>query len=108
MKEIVSFKKLKKCSVGKCQNVVMWWSEDLRMEAPSQLPLYNRYEVLDVEGQSVEDVDGSLSTPEMSSRSERLTPCIMTTSTRKNRQVLVVGDSLLKSVACLGSGLKMW
>ncbi|KAK4827179.1 hypothetical protein QYF61_015141 [Mycteria americana] len=60
------------------------------------VPLYNRYEALEVEGQSVEDGDDSPSTPEVSSRSEERTSRINTTSTRKRRRVIVVGDSLLR------------
>ena len=59
------------------------------------MPLHNRYEALEVEGQSMEDGDDSLSTPEVSPRSER-TSCINTTPTRKRRWVIVVGDSLLR------------
>ncbi|KAK4826058.1 hypothetical protein QYF61_004173 [Mycteria americana] len=54
------------------------------------------YEALEVEGQSMEDGDDSLSTPEVSPRSEERTSRINTTSTRKRRQVIVVGDSLLR------------
>ncbi|KAK4822673.1 hypothetical protein QYF61_019040 [Mycteria americana] len=43
-----------------------------------------------------EDGDNSLSTPEVSPRSEERTSHINTTSTRKRRRVIVVGDSLLK------------
>ena len=45
----------------------------------------------------MDDVDGSPSSPEAMPRAERLTPCIMTTSTRKKSSVVVVGDSLLRS-----------
>ncbi|KAK4810556.1 hypothetical protein QYF61_004519 [Mycteria americana] len=62
----------------------------------SQVFLYNRYEALEVAGQSMEDGDDSPSTPEVSPRSEERTSCINTTSTRKRRRVIVVGDSLLK------------
>ncbi|GAB0188521.1 pyruvate dehydrogenase protein X component, mitochondrial [Grus japonensis] len=37
---------------------------------PSQVPLYNRYEALDVEGQSMDDVDDGPSTPEVLPKSE--------------------------------------
>jgi len=66
------------------------------LTSPSQVPLYDRYKALDVEDQSKDDVDDSPSTPEVSPRSERPTTSITTTSTRKKRQVIVVGDSLLK------------
>ncbi|XP_040974865.1 uncharacterized protein LOC121232493 [Aquila chrysaetos chrysaetos] len=64
--------------------------------SPSQVPRYNRYEALDVESQSMCDVDDGPSAPEVSPRSERSTPHITTTSIRKKRQVIVVGDSLLR------------
>ena len=64
--------------------------------SPPQVPLYNRYEALEGEGQSMEDGDDSLSTPEVSPRSEECTSRINTTSTRKKRQVIAVGDSLLR------------
>jgi len=56
------------------------------------VPLYNRYEVLDVEGQPMDDVDDYPSTAEVLPRSERPMPCITTTSMRKQRRVIVVGD----------------
>ena len=64
--------------------------------SPSRVPLYDRYEALDVEGQSMDDVDDGPSPPEVLPRSERPSPCITTTSTRKKRWVIVVGDSLLR------------
>ncbi|KAK4817905.1 hypothetical protein QYF61_002388 [Mycteria americana] len=60
------------------------------------VPLHNRYEDLEVADQSMEDGDNSLSTPEVSPRSEERTSRINTTSTRKRRRVTVVGDSVLK------------
>ncbi|KAK4812337.1 hypothetical protein QYF61_017114 [Mycteria americana] len=50
----------------------------------------------EVEGQSMEEGDDSPSTPEVSPRAEERTSCINTTSTRKRRRVIVVGDSLLR------------
>lgn len=88
--------------------------------SPSQVPLYHRYESLDVECRSVEDVDDSPFTAEVSPRSERPTPRITTTSMGKKRWVIVVGNSLLRgpesptcwansssgeSAACRGSRL---
>ena len=55
--------------------------------------MYSRYEALGVEGQSMDD---GPSTPEVLPRSERPTRCILSTSTRKKRQVIVVGDCLLR------------
>lgn len=52
---------------------------------------YNRYEALDVGGQSMEDVDRSPSTPELSPMSEGPSPYVMTTSMRKKRWIIVVG-----------------
>lgn len=49
-----------------------------------------------MEGQSTDDVDDGLSTSEVFPRAERPTPRIMTTSMRKKRLVIVVGDSLLR------------
>ncbi|KAK4815791.1 hypothetical protein QYF61_007231 [Mycteria americana] len=60
------------------------------------VPLHNRYEALEVAGQSVEDGDDSPSTPEVSPRSEERTSRLTTTFTRKKRRVIVVGDSFLK------------
>ncbi|KAK4830603.1 hypothetical protein QYF61_012029 [Mycteria americana] len=65
-------------------------------EGPPCPPHTPRYEALEVEGQSMEDGDNSLSTPEVSPRSEERTSRINTTSTRKRRRVIVVGDSLLR------------
>ena len=64
--------------------------------SPSQVPLYHRYEALDVEGQSMDDVDDGPSTPEVLPRSERPTTRSITTSTRKKRQIIVIDDSLLR------------
>ena len=61
--------------------------------SPSQVPLYNRYEALDVEGQSMGD---GPSAPEVLPRSERPILHIMTTSMRRKKRVIVVGDSLLR------------
>ncbi|KAJ7408139.1 hypothetical protein BTVI_60719 [Pitangus sulphuratus] len=61
-----------------------------------QVSLYNRYGALDVEGKSTDDEDGGPSPPEDLPRPERPTPCIKTSSMRKQRQVVVVGDSLLR------------
>ncbi|GAB0177476.1 hypothetical protein GRJ2_000212900 [Grus japonensis] len=51
------------------------------------MPLYNKYEALAVEGHSKEDMDDSRATPEVSPRPERPTPCIVTTSMKKKRQI---------------------
>ena len=62
----------------------------------SQVPLYNRYETLDVEGPSADVVHDGPSIPEVLPRSEDHNRCIKTTSMRKTRQVLVIGGSLLR------------
>ncbi|KAK4818826.1 LOW QUALITY PROTEIN: hypothetical protein QYF61_019863 [Mycteria americana] len=61
---------------------------------PSQVPLHNRYEALQVEPNNNED-DGS-SSLEVLPRLSRTTPCIKTASIKKKRRVIVIGDSLLK------------
>ncbi|KAK4810861.1 hypothetical protein QYF61_008833 [Mycteria americana] len=63
---------------------------------PPQVPLHNRYKALEVEDQSVDNEDVNPSTPEERPRPERHTPRITTTSTKKKRCVIVVGDSLLR------------
>jgi len=55
------------------------------LTSPSQVPLYNRYKVLDVEGQSMDNIDDSPPTLEVSPRSERPTTSVTTTSMRKKR-----------------------
>ncbi|KAK4806799.1 hypothetical protein QYF61_005595 [Mycteria americana] len=89
-------------SIREAEKEIDWWCQalpPLRREQEQQqppVPLHNRYEALEVEGQSVEDGDDSLSTPEVSPRSEERTSRLTTTSTRKKRRVIVVGDSLLR------------
>jgi len=63
---------------------------------PSQVPLQNRYEALATEDQSVDSVGFDPSTPQQLQRQERPNSRITTTSTRKKRQVIVVGPSLLR------------
>lgn len=41
-------------------------------------------------------MDDGQSTPEVSSQTEKLTPCITTTSTRKGKRVIIVGVSLTR------------
>ncbi|KAK4831411.1 hypothetical protein QYF61_017542 [Mycteria americana] len=69
--------------------------------SPLTVPLYNRYEALDVEGQSMDDVDDGPSTPEVLPGSERPTPCITTTSIRKKRQ----GKSCLTNLVAFCDGV---
>ncbi|KAK4821699.1 hypothetical protein QYF61_027463 [Mycteria americana] len=89
-------------SIREAEKEIDWWCHalpPLRQEQEQQqppVPLYNRYEALEVEGQSMEDGDDSPSTPDVSPRSEERTSRINTTSARKRRWVIVVGDSLLR------------
>lgn len=46
------------------------------LSSPFQVPLYNRYEVLDVEGQTMDDMGNGPSTLEIFPRSERPNSCI--------------------------------
>jgi len=59
----------------------------------SQVPLHNRFEVLELEGEMSEDVMGgpSMRLP----RVRRWTQHLKIASTRKDRRVIVVGNSLL-------------
>ncbi|KAK4825626.1 hypothetical protein QYF61_001306 [Mycteria americana] len=77
-------------------NPSLYWQARIMLEHCKQVPLHNRYEALEVEGQSMEDGDDGPSIPEVSPRSERQTFHINITSARKRRQVIVVGDSLLR------------
>ena len=61
---------------------------------PSQVPLHNRYEAVQVKPNHGED-DGS-SRLKVSPRWSQPTPCTKTASIKKNRQVTVIGDSLLR------------
>lgn len=56
----------------------------------SQVPLYNRYEALDVEDQSMDAVPDGSSTPVVLPRSEWDCFQITTPFTRKRRQIIVV------------------
>ena len=59
----------------------------------SQLHLHNRYRALKLEGQAKEDVGEGISRG--LPRESRSAPHIMTTSVKKKRRVIVVGNSLL-------------
>lgn len=61
---------------------------------PSQLPLNNRYEVLELQGQV--NGDGGVDLSSESPRACHSPPCLRTSSTKKKRRVIVVGDSLLR------------
>jgi len=58
--------------------------------------LYNRFEALDMEGQSTDAVDDGPSIPEVLLRSEWSTLCNTITSTRKKRWIIAVDYSLLR------------
>jgi len=60
------------------------------------VPLHDRYEYLVVEDWSLDDTGVNPPAPVELWRTENLTPCITSTSTRKKRRVTVVGDSLLR------------
>ncbi|PKU43543.1 suppression of tumorigenicity 5 [Limosa lapponica baueri] len=64
------------------------------------VPLKNRYKVLVVEGQLSEDVNDGQFTSEMPTQSKKRTAHITTTSTRRKRRVIVVGDSFLRGTEC--------
>ena len=71
------------------------WKQVLRQGSRRTLSLPTmRYEALAVEDWSVDDVGVNPSAPEELWRTARPTPCITTTSKRKKRRVIVVGDSL--------------
>ncbi|KAK4826596.1 hypothetical protein QYF61_010358 [Mycteria americana] len=61
---------------------------------PSQVPLHNRYEAVQVEPNN--DEDNGSSSLEVWLRLSRPTPCVKTASIKKKRQVILIGDSLLK------------
>ena len=61
---------------------------------PSQVPLNNRFEALELERPVGEDEVGSL--PRRMPEVRKLTPRLRTASTKKERRVIVVGGSLLR------------
>ncbi|KGL89130.1 hypothetical protein N301_03229, partial [Charadrius vociferus] len=62
--------------------------------SPSQLPLHNRYGALEIEDNATEDGEDD-PTSELP-RASHSPPRLRTSSTKKGRKVIVVGDSLLK------------
>ena len=67
--------------------------------SPSQVPLHNRYEALDHEGQSNEYVDEG---PSIGlSRASQPLPCLKTASAKNKTRVIVIGTSLLRETECL-------
>ncbi|KGL90143.1 hypothetical protein N301_00086, partial [Charadrius vociferus] len=65
-----------------------------RPPSPSQLPLCNRYGALEIEGQMTEDGEDDPSSE--SPRAIHSPPHLRISSTKKERRVIVVGDSLLR------------
>jgi len=61
-----------------------------------QVPLHNRYEALDVEDKTVDGAGVDPSTSKEAQRSEGPPSHITTSSTRRKRQVIAVGDSQLR------------
>ena len=61
---------------------------------PSQVPLRNRFEALEIERPATEEEIESV--PRRMPRTRRSTPRIRTASTKKDRRVIVVGDSILR------------
>lgn len=58
------------------------------------MPLHNRFEALELEGEVNKTVEGG--PPVRLPRVKRSTPRLTTASTRKDRRIVVIGDSLLR------------
>jgi len=58
------------------------------------VPLRNRYEALEPEGQAIGEADEGPRTG--LPRTRQSAPCIMSASTKKKRRIIVIGDSLLR------------
>ena len=65
-----------------------------RPSSAPQVPLQNRFEALNLEGEVSEGVEGG--PPVRLPRAKRSTPRLKTASARKDRRVVVIGDSLLR------------
>jgi len=63
---------------------------------PSQVPLHNRYEALELEGLGDVDVGESPSVQERLPKAGQSAPRSATVSVRKKRRAVVIGDSLLR------------
>ena len=63
---------------------------------PSQVPLHNRYEALELEGLGAVDVGESPSVQERLPKASQSAPCFATTSVRRKRRAVIIGDSLLR------------
>jgi len=81
---------------GEWKRVTAWGGKRIHSWPPSppQLPLSNRYWALECEGQPNEDVGEGLSRG--LSRLSQSAPHITTASAKKERRVIVIGESLLK------------
>ncbi|XP_066858120.1 uncharacterized protein [Anser cygnoides] len=64
------------------------------LASPSQVPVHNRFEALELERPVGEDVFKS--PPRRLPRARKSTPCLKTAFTKKERRVIVVGDSLFR------------
>ena len=67
----------------------------------SQVPLHNRLEALELERLVGEDV--AKSSPRRLPRARELTPCLKTAFIKKERRVIIVGDSLLRGTENMSS-----
>ena len=63
---------------------------------PSQVPLRNRYEALELEGLGAVDVGENPSVQERLAKASQSAPLFATTSVRKKRRAVVIGNSLLR------------
>ena len=63
---------------------------------PSQVPLHNRYEALQLEGLGAVEIGESPSVQERLPKASQSAPCFAT-SVRKKRKAVVIGDSLLRA-----------
>lgn len=76
---------------GSRQNIP-WLFPLTPIPVPPNVPLYNRYAALEVEGQTMANVNEGPSAPSTSqvlTQSERPTGCITTASTREEKRVIV-------------------
>ena len=62
------------------------------------MPLHNRYEALELEGQGDVDVGEGPSMQERLPGANQTAPHIFTTSIRKKRRAVTIGDSLLREL----------
>ena len=67
-----------------------------RSPSPSQLPLHSRYGALELEDQASEDQGVDEALPRGVPRLSQAAPRILTSSEKRKRRVIVIGDSLLR------------